>query len=75
MASGAGRRTSGIKHRPGVGTRKGPNFNKGPRMSEVTRGEKPTDPDAEIEAKRSDLPDDALPADAAAIRRRRGRSA
>ena len=71
---GKGNKTSGNKKRGNVGNRPGPRLNKGPRMSEVLRGEMPANAEAEIEARRSDAPVDALPPDAAAIRRWRGQS-
>ena len=72
MAHGKGNRTSGNKKRPNVGVRgKRSKVNSGPSMADVVRGEVPPNPEAEIEAKRSDLPTEQLPPDAAAIRRRR----
>jgi len=71
MAHGRGYGTSGKKGRAGVGAHGRNKFNKGPSMADVTREEAPPNPDAEIEARRSDAPTDELPPDAAAIRRRR----
>lgn len=71
MAHGKGNRTSGNKKRSNVGNRRSSKTNKGPSMADVTRGELPANPEAEIEARESDLPIDQLPADAVAIRRRR----
>ena len=73
MGHGKGNRTSGKKKRAGAGSREGANWNKGPGMDEITRGEMPgADRAAEIEARRSDEPNENLPADSAAIRRQRG---
>ena len=69
--TGKGRRTSGKKSRPGVGTRAG-GRDTGPGMDQVLKGEMPLNPEAEIEARRSDRADEDLPADARAVRRRRG---
>lgn len=74
MPTGKGYKTSGRKSRAGVGTRAGENTNKGPGMDEVLRGEVPTNPEAEIEARHSDVPTDQLPPDAAEIRKRIERS-
>lgn len=65
--TGKGRRTSGKKRRPGVGTRAG-GRDTGPGMDEVLKGEMPANPAAEIEARRSNA---ELPDDARAVRRRR----
>lgn len=70
MAHGKGNSTSGNKKRAGVGSREGANWNKGPGMDNELRGEMPANPDAEIEAMRSDEPTENLPPDAAAIRNR-----
>ena len=70
--TGKGRSTSGKKRRSGVGTRAG-NRDTGPGMDEVVKGELPASPEAEIEARRSDAPDDELPPDAQAARRGRSR--
>lgn len=60
----------GEKRKPGVGTRPGTSFNKGPGMDKIVEGEAPpADPAAEIEARRSDAPDDQLPPDAQARRK------
>lgn len=62
----------GEKRKPGVGTRAGSSLKKGPGMDEVLRGETtPADPAAEIEARRSDAPDEQLPADSRARRARK----
>lgn len=71
MGHGRGYGTSGKKKRSGVGTRAGERLNKGPGMDEIVKGELPANPEAEIEAMRSDRDTVDLPPDAAAIRRRR----
>jgi hypothetical protein len=65
--TGKGRKPSGKKGRPEVGTRAGTR-DTGPGMDAVLRGEMPANPDAEIEARRSDRRDDELPPDAQAAR-------
>ena len=70
MGSGKGKRRSGSgtpNRTNTVGSKKGPG------MDRVLKGEKPSDPEAEIEAKRSDEPTEALPADTQAVRKGRGR--
>ena len=74
MAHGKGNSTSGNKKRANVGTPAGGGKVKGPGMDEVVKGEMPANPDAEIEAMRSDAPTEDLSPDAAAIRRSRGES-